>query len=56
MTYHDPCYLGRHNDVYDEPRQILEQIPGLETPRDDRTPESTVSAAAGEAAGSGWRP
>ena len=29
VTYHDPCYLGRHSEIFEEPRKLIQEIPGV---------------------------
>ncbi len=29
VTYHDPCYLGRHSEIFDEPRDLMQKVPGI---------------------------
>jgi Fe-S oxidoreductase len=47
VTYHDPCYLGRHNGIYDEPRGLLKAVPGLEFAELPDTREDSLCCGGG---------
>lgn len=47
VTYHDPCFLGRYNKIYGEPREILQSISGIELLEMERNRENSFCCGGG---------
>lgn len=47
VTYHDPCFLGRYNNIYEVPRKILKKIPGIKLVEMDRNRENSFCCGGG---------
>lgn len=55
VTFHDPCHLGRHSSVYDEPREVLQSVEGLELVEMPRNRENSRCCGSGGGVQSGFK-